>query len=338
MATGCPAPAPRASPAQTPPPVAAPERPRSTPTAADASLPAALAGEGVRPVVRALWRAIEAVDAGDADAMARAMTEDARWFPPGSARESVGGPQQLGRAMAPWTAESIELDLRRVIDLGGSPFVAQLSVGHDGGAGRYELVLMVEVAGDRISSIRHYGDPLGSVRAGPPTVEPPLGPPGPVERAAGPPTIEHVASTRALAEALERGDDETARALLAPQVVMHDVRARKTWHGPTDVTTAYRADLGPRGHLTIAHHYAGSQYVVVEGALSIGQTKEDDVPRERGFVDLHRLERGKIAETWHYLNRRDRPRKPASRTRHLAPDPRGSTRTRGVGPVPPSYP
>ena len=272
-----------------------------TPSASDPSRPP----EHARAPVKALWNGIEGVDGGDADAMARAMTEPARWFPPGGASDSVGGEAELRRAMAPWSSPEVELDLRRVIDPGDSQFIAQLSVSSDEGRRRYEMALVVRTKGDRIQTVRHYGDPLGPVRLGPAAVDPlDLGPVGSVAFEGGAANAENIATARALTEALERRDDEAAVALLDPAVVLHDIRARKSRRSPKDFATAYRADLGTKGHLTIAHHYAGTQYVVLEGSLR--GHEDDEVGQEHGVLDVHRLQDGKIAETWHYLNRRAR--------------------------------
>jgi ketosteroid isomerase-like protein len=289
-----PAPAPAPDPAPAPAATSAPAVP----------LPPALAAEGVRPVVQSLWRALEAVDTGDADAMARAMTSDGRWFPPGSPAESVQGPADLRRAMGPWSNERVEVDVRRVIDLGGSPFVAQLSIGNrEQPAFRYELVLLVEVRDDRIAAVHHFGDPLGPVRVGAIEQEPlDLGPVAAVELEGGPPDVANVDATKQLVAALEGRKDDAVRALLAEDVVLHDGPARRTRHGRDGYLEGWRETLGPKGHMEVTRHHAGQRLVVMEGTL-YGR----DAETSHGFADIHRLADGKIVETWHYVNRRGQP-------------------------------
>jgi len=285
------------------------------PAAPQAPLPSALAAEGVRPVVQSLWRAIEAVDAGDADAMSRVMVPQARWFPPGSPSESVRGAADLRRAMSPWASPQVELDVRRVIDLGDGPIVVQAVASAVTGdpRPRYELVLLVELQGDRIASVRHYGDPLGPVRVGPDPEEPlDLGPPGEVELERGTPEASHVATAEALVEALDGRKDAAARALLAEDVVLHDVVARRTRRGRERYLAGYRAMLGDTGHPRVDRRHAGAGFVVLEGAVH-GRDPTAEDRKEHGFADVHRVIDGTIVETWHYLNRRGRPLQ--SRTR-----------------------
>ncbi len=315
MLAGCPNSTPTPTSTSAPPSPAAESSPpadakSSDPAASPASEPAPSTDpsrppENARAPIKALWRGIEGVDGGDADAMAKEMVEPARWFPPGGASDSVGGEAELRRAMAPWSSPDVELDLRRIIDPGGSQFIAQLSVAAAQGQRRYEVALVVRSKDGRIQTVRHYGDPLGPVRLGPAAVDPlDLGPVGSVPFESGPPNAEDIATARTLIEAFDRRDDEAALALLDPAVVLHDIRARKSRRGPKDFATAYRADLGTKGHLTIAHHYAGTQYVVLEGSLR--DHEADEPGQEHGVLDVLRLKNGKIAETWHYLNRRAR--------------------------------
>jgi ketosteroid isomerase-like protein len=321
-------PAPRpAEPAEVAPPPAIAPRPAPPvaaiePAAEALPLPPALAAEGVRPVVRSLWRALEAVDAGDAAALAGAMTEDGRWFPPGSDQESVQGPADLQRAMGPWSSAELALDIRRIVDPGDGPFAAQVTVASlENPVLRYELVLLVEPRGDRIAAVRHFGDPLGPVRVGPNEEEPlalgPLGEPV-LERGASEPALVDVA--RALTTALDGVEDEAARARLAEDVVLHDVAARRTRRGREGYLAGMRETLGPTGHLAVDRHLAGSGFVVLEGAVygreasSAAKAEgEATTPQEHGFVDVHRVVDGLIAETWHYVNRRGRPPRPRLR-------------------------
>jgi ketosteroid isomerase-like protein len=280
-------------------------------------LPPELAAEGVRPVVQSLWRALEAVDAGDADAMAQAMTADGRWFPPGGLEESAQGPDDLRRAMGPWGSDAVTVDVRRVIDLGGSPFIAQVSIGNrEQPTFHYELALLVEVEGDRIAAVHHFGDPLGPVRVGPSEQEPlDLGPVAAVALEGGPPEVAHVDATRQLVAALDGREHDAVRALLAEDVVLHDVVARRTRRGRDGYLEGWRATLGPTGHVAVIRHYAGRRFVAMEGAIH-GRDAEgkpqaaEGEPQEHGFADIHRLADGKIVETWHYLNRRGRPHRP----------------------------
>ena len=110
----------------------------------DPSIPTSLASASA--VARATWRALEAVDAGDAEAMSLVMTSDARWFPPGSVEESVDNqPGTMASAMAPWSGPDVELSVRRVIEPGYGPVVVQLAVDRvsSPGAGN-ELVLLIK--------------------------------------------------------------------------------------------------------------------------------------------------------------------------------------------------
>lgn len=337
---GCPSPAPRSIEAApradaTPPPASAPPaepptvtpptveptpaeptplEPTPTPDAVEGPpLPAALAAEGVRPVVRAMWRTIEAIDAGDPDAMAQLVVPDGRWFPPGGLAESFSGASDFRRAMSPWAGAQVALDVRRVIDL-GSPFAVQLAVtGTETDPPlRHELLLLVEIRGDLVAAIRHYGDPLGPLRTAP-SAEAPLDL-GPV----GEPTVErgtaepgHAEVARALLEAIDGRKDAAARALLAEDVVLHDVTASHTRRGRDEVLAAYRATLGEgdRGRLALDRQHAGPGLVIIEGAVH-GRDTDADPPQEHGFADVFRVEDGVVAEAWHYVNRRGRLHRP----------------------------
>jgi hypothetical protein len=344
LLAGCPAPAPSsenarreplpprsAAPAEVPPAAepaevspAAEPAPAPTPTpAADAiALPPTLAAEGVRPVVRSLWRAIEGVDAGDPAAIAGAMTEDGRWFPPGSPAEATRDASELQRAMLPWSNVDLELDVRRVVDPGDGPFAAQVSVAsREDPALRYELVLLVEPRSDRIAAVHHFGDPLGPLRMGPGKEEPlalgPVGEPA-LERGAADPTL--AVAARELAADLDGRSDEAVRARLAEDVVLHDVTARRTRRGRDGYLEGMRETLGPTGHLAVDRHLTGAPFVVLEGAVygreaaSSGKPEgAAAAPQEHGFVHVHRIVDGAIVETWHYVNRRGRPHRPRVR-------------------------
>lgn len=285
------------------------------------ALPPALAAAGVRPVVRSLWRALEAIDAGDAAAMAPAMTDDGRWFPPGRPEESVGGPAELQRAMDPWTGDEIELDVRRIIDPGDGAFVAQVTVANREGAGlRNELVLLVEPRGDLVAAVHHFGDPLGPVRLGAGGKEEPLalGPVGEPTLEGGPAVATAVDAAKQLAVAVDARADEAARAYLREDVVLHDVIARRTRQGREGWLAGMRETLGPIGRLVVDQHLAGPRFIVLEGAIygRDGDARDGDAkaePQEHGFVDVHRIVDGAIAETWHYVNRRSRPYRPRLR-------------------------
>jgi len=278
-------------------------------------LPSTLAADGVHPVARSFWRALEAIDAGDAAAMAQAMTADARWFPPGRVEESVQGASDLARAMAPWSNPTIDIDVRRIIDPGDGPFVAQVSVGNrENPALRHELVLLIEVRDDRIAAAHHFGDPLGPIRLGQSQQEPlDLGPVGePVlEQGAG--ARAQVDAARALITAVDARDDDAVRALLTEDVTLHDMAARRTRRGRDGYVEGMRETLGTTGHLAVDQHLAGSRFVVLMGVV-FGRTtppSKDSAPsepQEHGFADVHRMVDGTIAETWHYVNRRGRPR------------------------------
>lgn len=282
--------------------------------AAPPDLPPALAAPGVRPVVQSLARALEAVAAGDPDAMGRVMLTEARWFPPGSPQESVGNGSELRRAMSPWGTPELGVDLRRVIDLGGSPWFAQVSIAsREQPTMRYELALMIETQGDRISAVHQFGDPLGPVRIGPNEQEPlDLGPTT-VVLEGGPPTLAHVDATKRLAEALQARNDDAVRALLAEDVVLHDVIARRTRRGRDGYLAGFAETLGEAGHLVVDEHYAGERMVVMVGAIDSRGTQADAEAMEHGFADIHRLADGKVLETWHYVNRRGRARRPRLR-------------------------
>jgi ketosteroid isomerase-like protein len=269
-------------------------------------------------VIRALWQALEAVDGGDPEAMARVMTPDAHWFPPGGTEEAVRNGPDMSRAMGPWSNEALEVDIRRVIDLGDRPFVAQVSVGNRKQPSlRYELVLLVETRGDRIAAVHHFGDPLGPVRVGPNEQEPlDLGPLVDPTLEGGPPVVAHGDTTLRLVEALEDRNDATVRALLAADVVLHDVTARRTRRGRDAYLTGFHETLGPKGHLEVIRHHASERFVIIEGTLHGREPAPQAAtatPQEHGFADLHRLADGVIVETWHYVNRRGRARLPRAR-------------------------
>lgn len=312
-------PAPAPAPAVAGEDALAPERPASDP--AGGALPAALATADVRPVVRSLWRALEAVDAGDAAAMAAAMTDDGRWFAPGRPEESVGGPTDLQRALAPWNGSDTDIDVRHIIDPGDGTFAAQVSVGsREDPELRHELVLLVEPRGELVAAVHHFGDPLGPLRQRASPLPPSggldeplaLGPVGEPTRAGGPAETAAVEAAEQLAAALDAREEDAVWTRLAADVVLHDVIARRTRQGRDGWLAGMRETLGPAGRLVVDRHLAGSRFVVVEGAVygrepAAGRGEPPAEPQEHGFVDVHRFVDGTIAETWHYVNRRGRP-------------------------------
>jgi ketosteroid isomerase-like protein len=179
----------------------------------------------------------------------------------------------------------------------------------------HELVLVVEARGDRIAEVRHYGDPLGPVRARASATDPlALGPAGEVALERGAPEAGVVGIARALVAGVEAHDDDAVRALLAEDVVLHDVTARRTRRG----RDAYVAGLHEAGRVAVDRQHAGARFVVVEGAVlgpepSGAPTEAADPsapaspPQEHGFADVHRVVDGKVAETWRFVNRRGRP-------------------------------
>ncbi|MCH9683485.1 MAG: hypothetical protein K0V04_18755 [Deltaproteobacteria bacterium] len=293
-----------------------PDPPAITTTAVMAPaevLPPALRDPSVREVVQRLWQALETVDAGNPDGMAALVGETGRWLPPGGPDDGVTGATTLRRAMAPWTRDGLNLAMRRVIDLGGSPLFVQLSVGPDLGAPgpRYEMALVVELDDDGLREIRQYGDPLGPVRAWPQDVDGTLalGTPAAPTVEGGDPVVPHVVATRTLLAALDpqKSDRPPRDALpLARTVVMHDIVARRTHHGPTAYLGAFAKTLGP-GRIHVEHHYAGRRFVVVEGSIHDRGLMREGIVLAHGFADIHRFEGGQIVETWHYENRRGRP-------------------------------
>ncbi len=310
----------RVEPPATPVPAVVPTAPAVEPAVepeADPSaleLPPALAAPDVRPVVQSLWRALEGVDAGDADAMGRVMVDGGRWFPPGSPEESVGTGADLRRAMGPWSSHTLDVELRRVIDLGASPVFAQLSVAdREQPELRYELALMIDVRGDRIAAVHHYGDPLGPVRVGPSAEEPlDLGPVALVVEG-GAPSVAHADAVGRLRDALDGRDEAAARALLDEGVVLHDVVARRTRRGPEGYLAGFRELLGEAGHLKVSQLEAGESFVVMVGVIDGRSKNADGQPMEHGFADVHRLVGRKVVETWHYVNRRGRAQPPTLR-------------------------
>jgi ketosteroid isomerase-like protein len=125
----------------------------------------------------------------------------------------------------------------------------------------------------------------------------------------GPPDVAHVDATKQLVAALDGRKDDAVRALLAEDVVLHDVSARRTRRGRDGYLEGWRETLGPKGHVAVARHYAGQRFVVMEGTLY----GRDAKPQAHGFADIHRLADGKIVETWHYVNRRGQPHQPQIR-------------------------
>ena len=307
-----PGPAPTPAPSPTPAPAGLTQEPASPAEPEAIPLPSTLAAEGVRPVTRSLWRALEELDAGDAAAIARTMIEDARWYPPGRNDEAVGA-ADLARALGPWSNPATEIDVRRIIDPGDGPFAVQVSAtSRENPALRHELVLLVEARGDHVTAVHHFGDPLGPVRLGQGEQEPldlgPMGEPA-LERGAGEAAELDVART--LATAIDAREDDAVRALLAEDVVLHDVIARRTRRGRDGYVAGMRETLDETGRLAVDRHLAGSRFVVVTGVV-FGRdppptTTGEPEPQEHGFADVHRMVDGTIAETWHYVNRRGRP-------------------------------
>lgn len=275
----------------------------------DPSIPTSLASASA--VARATWRALEAVDAGDAEAMSLVMTSDARWFPPGSVEESVDNqPGTMARAMAPWSGPDVELSVRRVIEPGYGPVVVQLAVDRvsSPGAGN-ELVLLIKGRGEQMQTVRQYGDALGPLRFHPEDRERTLdlGPIAEPTWHAGPADDAAMAVVEALGKAIEARDEAAVRAQLADGVRLHDVKARRTREGEDGFLEGMRGTLGEDGHLVALHQFGAGETVVVEGAVYGLEADDEGNPREHGFADVHRLAGGEIVETWHYLNRRGRP-------------------------------
>ncbi|MEM7158611.1 MAG: nuclear transport factor 2 family protein [Myxococcota bacterium] len=287
-----------------------------TPAAADDSLPSELRGDEVPEGARVLWRALEEIDHGNPDAMGAAMLTSARWFPPGSAAESIGNDDgTIVRGMKPWAARDLALDIRRVIDLGGNPLVVQLSVDKTTDPNlRFDLVLLVDFKEDEIASVRQYGDPLGPVRSRAEDTERTLdlGPPSPIEMVHGEPNLDHVKAAKAHLEAQNGSLDDLA-PLLGDDAVLHDVTVRRTRNGKKDYQQGYQLTLGDKGSVQAVRMHAAGDFVMVEGAVHGRVSADDGSPREYGYVDIHRFEDGLIAETWHYVNLRGRPSRPGTR-------------------------
>ena len=242
--------------------------------------------------------------------MGAAMLPSARWFPPGSPDESIGNDDgTIERGMKPWAAGDLALDIRRVIDLGGPPLIAQVSIDKTTDPNvRFELVLLLDVKEGKIASVRQYGDPLGPVRSRAEDTEGTLdlGPIGTISVEGGQPNLDHVKAAKTQLEALN-GSLKDLAPLLSDNVLLHDVSVRRTREGKDEYQQGYRATLGEKGKVDAAHMHATANFVMVEGAVHGKATADDGSPREHGFVDIHRFEDGVIAETWHYVNRRGRP-------------------------------
>ncbi|MEX1362666.1 MAG: nuclear transport factor 2 family protein [Nannocystaceae bacterium] len=287
-------------------PVTAPTT-EPTPASVEPSVPTAISQSSA--LAHTLWTALEELDAGDPDAMTRALAPTARWFPPGSPAESIGV-DEMPRAMANWSGPDVTLDIRRVIDPGVPPLIVQLVVERDGEVPlANEIVLLVDGQADQIASVRQHGDPLGPIReraedSGRTLDLGPVGQPS-LERGEAPPA--HVGLVGRLVQALEARDADATQPLVAQTAVLHDIQARRTHRGRSEVITGLLATLGEQGHLTVQHQYATASMVVVEGAVFGREQDPDGSDREHGFVDIYRLEGGEIVETWRYLDRRGRP-------------------------------
>jgi ketosteroid isomerase-like protein len=123
-------------------------------------------------------------------------------------------------------------------------------------------------------------------------------------------TEETVALTKSLTLALDGRKDAAASAMLAEDVVLHDVIARRTRRGRPGYLAGHRATLGEAGHLVLDRHHAGPRWVVIEGAVHGRESTPEGAALEHGFADVHRVVDGAIVETWHYVNRRGRPHTP----------------------------
>lgn len=293
----------------TPAELAAPAEPAAPAELADPALPASLANAPA--LARTVWSTLEAIDDGDAEAMSQVMAPTARWFPPGSIEESVSNDSgQLARALAVWTSPDVSIDVRHLVVTGG-PLVAQIAVvDADTPEYGYEIVLLFEERGDQIAMVRQYGDPLGPVRmsaedlAGRSLA---IGPVGSPVVHTGPADPASVALVEAAHDGLEAREDAAVRSRIAEAVVVHDIKGRRTRKGADDYLEVMKSTLGEEGHLMRLKTHAAGNWVIVEGAVYGVETDADGNAREHGLVDVHRLEGGAIAETWHYLNRRGRP-------------------------------
>lgn len=281
---------------------------RPAPTVDPSDVPAAL--RPASPIVHAFYAALSAVDAGDRDAMDPVMLPRAPWLTPGEVEGAPIAGMNLARAMAPWSGPAVHPNVRRVVDLGAARVLVLLNVSADDRPGSdYELALVLDGKGDRISSIRHYGDPLGPVSARPEdagrTLD--LGPTDPPVLDRGEPTVHHVAVVRSWRQALASRAPAKARATLADDVVLHDVTRRRTTRGAAAMISAFSKALGDDGALEILHEHATASMVMVEGAIYGLHTDADGHPVEHGVLDLYRLRDGVIVEAWRFLNRRGRP-------------------------------
>jgi ketosteroid isomerase-like protein len=172
-----------------------------------------------------------------------------------------------------------------------------------------------------MGAVRQLGDPLGPVRprTGPGTSEATseaeplaLGPAGEVVLEGGAPDPSLADLTRSLMDAVEARKDDAVRALLAEDVVLHDLATRRTRRGRDAWVAGMRETLGETGHVTVDRHHPGARFVVVEGAVhgrEADPAAPASPPQEHGFADVHRVVDGAIAETWRYVNRRGRPRR-----------------------------
>lgn len=241
----------------------------------DGAEPAPIDPTPSRPVVTALQRVFGYGPARDEDIDA-ALSPDIEWTSP------LAGPTVDMTALRP----ALRADTpaaTRIHDLGTSVVVVQLRGGDDSRA-----VGIANVADGRVTAMRLYGGKVLGV--------PPPSSAQPVAIAKGRPSVRNVSITRKLYDAASAREWASFAGLV-------DARATHTEaSGATSMQAGLLGLLGDDGKITIRRHYSAGHYVVVEALV----TRPGGAVRRpvAGFVDVVRLDAGKVVASERYVNRR----------------------------------
>lgn len=250
----------------------------------------------VRPAVTAFSGALAAAHAGDVEPLRELLATDARWLRPVADRE----PRDRDAVVAALSRGVTETT--RILDLGAGGFAAQL-----GTRSGNSTIAIVDVADGSLTAMRTYGaDPQVDARASPPTdpgaaaVDASL-----TALVGGRPNLRHVALTQRLYEAA------SARAWSKIESTLARGATHET-HGDTTPEAAPAhggfvpslAELlaEPDARITVRRQHAVGDYVLVEAVVGRGKgvTQRPVV----GFVDVLRLDEGRIVASWRWLNHR----------------------------------
>jgi hypothetical protein len=253
-----------------------------------------------RPVVSAFRRAIAALHSGDDDPIRTLVADAMRWTTPVARTEPRDRDAFIAALGDGITGPT------RILDLGAGGFATQLGTTN----GRSVLAI-VEVADGRITGVRTYGPDPSQIPSLPPSA-PPSSPSSAGTRgdasvsalASGRPNLEHVAVIKRVYEVASSRAWSKIEATVA-RGASHEthVDVQGAVGDEASFVGSLAALLGdPTAHLAIRKQHAVADWVLVEAVVGRGEgvTLRPVV----GFVDVLRVENGRIAASARYLNHR----------------------------------